>query len=258
MPNTVYTFHPLADTLPLLEGQEFDDLVASIRENGQRDPISIYKGQIIDGRNRYRACQAAGVKALVEIVDDDATDDELLAFVVDKNIRRRQLTESQRAIAVARLVAYGKLAKNDTTFNTLAAQADVSRRTVVDATAVIERGSSNVVQLVERGEASVSRAAAVVRGKIPEADLVPKPRASCGRPAGNMHIGRLRNLIEAYDTLKTGKVARGETVAGTIVKHWQSDPAAAKKVSEMAVWLRSLARELEEVERVQPSTSAVA
>jgi hypothetical protein len=48
-------FHPLADKFPRMEGKELNDLVGDIRWNGQRQPIDVYEGKIIDGITR-RSC----------------------------------------------------------------------------------------------------------------------------------------------------------------------------------------------------------
>lgn len=85
--------HRLAKYFPILEGEEFQMLVEDIRKNGQLNPIVTYKGEILDGINRYRACEELGIDPLTE----DYTGDDPLSYVVSINIRRRHMTESQRA-----------------------------------------------------------------------------------------------------------------------------------------------------------------
>ena len=57
-------FHPAAALFPFMEvdGPEFGELVADVLEHGLLQPIVLHDGRILDGRNRYRACQHAGIE----------------------------------------------------------------------------------------------------------------------------------------------------------------------------------------------------
>jgi len=86
-------FHPIANLFPLMEGAEFDALVEDIRVNGLRDSITTYEEKILDGRNRFNACEKAGRKPqFVTLSGEDP-----YAFVTSKNLRRRNMTFEQRA-----------------------------------------------------------------------------------------------------------------------------------------------------------------
>jgi len=92
-------FHPLADLFPLMEGEEFDALVADIKANGLQEPVVVHEDMILDGRNRFMACEAAGVEpTFVPFLGENP-----LAFVISTNLRRRHLNESQRAMVAAKL-----------------------------------------------------------------------------------------------------------------------------------------------------------
>ena len=56
-----YGFHPISELFPLLDGDGFDALVNDIRRNGVIEPVWVHEGKILDGRNRYRACQKLGI-----------------------------------------------------------------------------------------------------------------------------------------------------------------------------------------------------
>jgi hypothetical protein len=49
-------FHEIADIFPMMTASEFAALKRDIQENGLLEPIELYEGKVIDGRNRYRAC----------------------------------------------------------------------------------------------------------------------------------------------------------------------------------------------------------
>ena len=67
----VMEYHPVASLFPLMEGDEFHALVDDIKRNGLIVPITLSDGLILDGRNRYRACQEAGVEPHYQEVSGD-------------------------------------------------------------------------------------------------------------------------------------------------------------------------------------------
>ena len=160
-------FHPLADIFPLVEGQDLAELVADIREHGLREPIVIYEDRILDGRNRYRACSAAGVEPTFAAY----TGDDPVAYVVSLNLRRRHLSESQRAMVAAKLATL-KLGDNQHSEGLPIGRGsqllNVGERTVARAREVQEYGASELVHAVEQGVVSVSAAADIATQPIEE------------------------------------------------------------------------------------------
>ncbi len=90
-------FHAVANVFPLIDGDEFGDLCDDIKQNGLIEPIWLHSTEdsIIDGRNRYRACMAAGITPRFRRWDGNGS---LIGFVLSLNLHRRHLTSSQKAV----------------------------------------------------------------------------------------------------------------------------------------------------------------
>lgn len=167
--------HPIADIFPLLDGQEFDALADDIAEHGLREPLWLSKdGRLLDGRNRLRACQRFGLVPETRTYQGD----DIAAFVVSLNLRRRHLNESQRAMVAARLanLPHGGNRRPDQNPNLgfesppasirlgdAASLLNVGRGTVDNARTVSREGIPELSRAVERGEVAVSAAAEVAR-----------------------------------------------------------------------------------------------
>lgn len=95
-----FLVHPFAALLPLMEGAEFDEMMATIKEHGLLEPITLTADgrTLVDGRNRLRACLKLGVEPSFTKLDPETAESDILIFIWEKNIVRRQLTPSQRAI----------------------------------------------------------------------------------------------------------------------------------------------------------------
>ena len=88
-----------AEIFPMLDDDRLNELVRDIKDHGLLDAIVLYEGKILDGRCRYLACKVAGVEPRFEIYDGA----DALGFAVSRNLHRRHLNESQRAMVAARV-----------------------------------------------------------------------------------------------------------------------------------------------------------
>ena len=92
--------HPAAEIFPMMLGSDLDALVADIRDNGQREPVVLHEGLILDGRNRFAACQLLGIEPATMEWDGNGMPE---TFVISMNLHRRHLNDGQRAMIAARL-----------------------------------------------------------------------------------------------------------------------------------------------------------
>ena len=88
-------FHTITNIFPMMSEEEFTDLMEDIKKHGLRETIWTWKGEIVDGRNRYLACTKAGIEPQLREWDGEGS---LVEFVVSLNLHRRHLSQSQKAM----------------------------------------------------------------------------------------------------------------------------------------------------------------
>lgn len=98
-PKQPLRFHPAAEVFPMMDGSELKAFVEDIEANGQLHAIVVDDdGLVVDGRNRWLACQMLGIEPKTTGLDGRDPKDEVLSA----NVRRRKmLTKSQLGIAAA-------------------------------------------------------------------------------------------------------------------------------------------------------------
>ena len=144
--------HPAANLFPLIEGADFGRLAADIQARGQIEPITLMPdGAILDGRNRWRACERLGIKPITKIYSGN----DPLGYVISLNLHRRHLNESQRAMVAAKLATLPLGANQHAQICapsqlSAAEMLNVSRRTVQAATKVRDQGTPELIAAVEQ------------------------------------------------------------------------------------------------------------
>lgn len=194
---TIVEFHEIANIFPLLESTELQSLADDIRTNGLKSPILLFDGAILDGRNRYKACQIADIAPRFENFQGDKA--AALSHVWSLNFQRRHLNSSQAAIADAKRkklddqyrqllaeVVESKRARpgnaenfnrhpsvqkivpmtKDTTALTdhhRATSAGTNRTYIKQADKLIEAGREDLISAIEKGTMTISQAQVVIK-----------------------------------------------------------------------------------------------
>ena len=96
-----YKAHEIANVYPLMSKKEYENLLLSLEESGydMDKPIYIYENKILDGRNRYYACEQLKIEP--KFKEFKGTLDEAVKKSRLLNSSRRQLSISQRAMIAA-------------------------------------------------------------------------------------------------------------------------------------------------------------
>lgn len=245
--------HPLAALFPMMEGTEFNTLVVDIRQHGLRDPILLMDGMILDGRNRHRACQQAGVTPRFTQWTETISAHSL---VMSKNLHRRHLNETQRATIAAKLsnVSPGDVSrhKHKTGVQITLAQAaelmNVSRGTVAEAKTVLTRGTADEIASIENGTAAATTIARrirrltspVARKKEEAAHVSTKGKNPARLQQQQINIEVWGHVREALLHLTSLPMAKD---TAKIVRTWDKTNLVDARVDNAVRWLIEFAKE---------------
>lgn len=199
--------HPMAKIFSLLQGDERVALKLSIRDHGLREAIKLLQGEILDGRNRYDICLELGIEPRFDHLPAD-TDPR--AYVLDANYHRRHLTQSQRAMAAARLATLEDGQRADrvegASIEAARLQFNVGRSSVERAKIVQRSGAEELGQAVDAGKVKVS-AAVDIASELPIEEQREIVRRGTYREA-------LKAIREEVDASKIAKAADIELPRG--------------------------------------------
>ena len=168
-------YHEYANIYRMLPDKELQALADDIKAKGQLLPITSYEGKILDGRNRHRACEMAGVEPRIE----EYAGDDPLGLIASLNDHRRHDTDNERALVGARMANLKahrpKLSGSMEHVKEAAAvsidrAAELSgstRASIRRAKPIVQTGIPELQDMAESGEVSI-RAASEVAKLTPE------------------------------------------------------------------------------------------
>ena len=169
--------HEAANFIPVMSEKEYNAVKSDIAAHGLREPIELYQGKIIDGRNRYRMCRELGIEpATKDVTEEVDKQGDPYSYVFSKNVSRRHLSSSQRAMfaidanvkkhlaseAQARMKA-GRAADPEQIFaqgrtaDKIAALVGTNRQYIIDAEKIAKH-SSVLADKVRQGELTIAEA----------------------------------------------------------------------------------------------------
>ena len=154
--------HDAAYLFPEMQEQEFAELKQDIGRNGLQMPILLYRGKVVDGRHRLRACTELGIVPRFEemLAANDAAVNQA---VVSINLHRRHLTESQRALVAARLtnstIGTNQHTAGAVSQQKVAEELGISVDSVLRGKKVLKNGVPELVEAVAAGKINISSAA---------------------------------------------------------------------------------------------------
>ena len=213
--------HPAAGLFPLLGDGELRELADDVKAHGLHEAVWLYRDpergvMLLDGRNRWRACEIAGAECRTRYYD--GTDP--IAFSLSLNMKRRHLTAGQKAFTaleveklyaaetrrgrprndapekVADLRQYST--RESKSVERAAVATGASGRAVSQAKRV-QQTAPDLAEKVRAGQLAIDRAERIIRDREAEQRRIEQARAeAAAQPAPtivDIRVGDFREVL---------------------------------------------------------------
>lgn len=232
--------HPLSALFSHLDlkGQDLEDLAEDIKTQGLLSPITTHEGMVLDGWNRYTACQMAGVEPVLIPLHPGG---DPWAFVKGSNMLRRHMSPAERvAVLIKKTRLDGSVPNGTPSVRDVAKDLEVGKGTAERAVAVMQANDPALEQALEEKRVSLDGAAKLAKMPVEERHAamdVPKVKPEAKQPScGPGELERLRSENEELkDRLE-------ETV--TILSETKEDLEAARRTLDAEDLLAQFNKEI--------------
>lgn len=164
--------HELSRLFGDMTGSAYAALKADIAQHGLTDPgVHTYEDKVLDGWHRYRAAQELGIADAVQLIP--YTGENPIAYVMSKNLHRRQLSASQRAAIVVAATTWaerGRPATKKSDLSPIKTEEDMAETAKVNTRTI--RRAKQVQRIAHK------RTQEVIEGKVSLNQVLDEEKAS--------------------------------------------------------------------------------
>jgi hypothetical protein len=167
-----YPLHPACAIWPKMTDEELIELAKAIEARGLKNPVTLYEGKMLDGKNRERACEIAKVDLRIVVYEGD----DPIGHSIDLNMTRRHLSKAELSFIAEELATLkhggdrgnqftgGKLRvqslpTSEVTIEQIGARLGVGASSIYAARAVKRSGEPNVIEMAKGGKVGLATAA---------------------------------------------------------------------------------------------------
>jgi len=152
--------HWFKSIIPPLTPDEYAQLEANIKAQGCRDPIKVWKGQIVDGHNRYQICTTHNIPyATYDMTFKSRLD--ATSWVIDNQLGRRNLPDAMRIKLAAHKIELQEGSPKRAKINrrkAIAKAAGVSEQNVRKYMQIRQATPRDLLSKIEKGEQKIGAA----------------------------------------------------------------------------------------------------